>query len=250
MSELLADMLLAVFLVFCRIGGCLMIMPGIASMRVPVRVRLYVVIAVTLALSPLLFQNLQGKADVNQPSTLFMLIMSETIKGFLIGFIGRLFLAAVEFAGNAISSFAGFSALPGAPIEGTEPVPAMASFIMLSATLFIFIFDLHWMVLYTLVDSYQVLPAGDFFEAQASLITVTDKLFETTMLAGRLAAPFLIFSILINLAMGLTNKLTPQIPVFFVSLPFILAGGLFVLWFSIGDLMRLFSATMAHWLGG
>ncbi len=227
-----------------------MVMPGIASMRVPVRIRLFIVISVTLALSPLLTLQLIGLANPNQPSTLLVSIMSETLKGILIGTIGRLFLAAVEFAGSAIASFAGFSALPGAPVEGTEPVPALTSLLMLCATLFMFVLDLHWMVLHTLVDSYQVLPADHLFEAQPSLIALSDKFLETTMLAGRMAAPFIIFSVLINLAMGLTNKLTPQIPVFFVSIPFILAGGLFVLWFSIADILRLFAGTIANWLGG
>ena len=110
--------------------------------------------------------------------------------------------------------------------------------------------DLHWMVLFALTDSYRTLPAQAIFESQPSLISVSDKLYETTMLAGRLAAPFVIYSILINLAMGLTNKLTPQIPVFFVSLPFILAGGLFLIWFSIHDLMRVFVHAMGGWLAG
>ncbi|MGI9465233.1 MAG: flagellar biosynthetic protein FliR [Aestuariivirgaceae bacterium] len=249
MSEVVLQPVLSAFLVFCRIGGCLMLMPGFASTRVPMRVRLLLVVAISLAMSPLLMPALEGLASVDAPAQLFRAISSESFKGILIGFIGRLFLAAVEFAGNAIASLIGFGALPGTPIEGTEPVPALGALIVLSATLFMFVLDLHLMVLMTIVDSYRALPPEGMFEAQPSLVALTNKLSETTLLAGRLAAPFIIYSILINLAMGLTNKLTPQIPVFFVSLPFIIAGGLFVFWFTIHDLLRVFAHALSSWLG-
>ena len=45
------------------------------------------------------------------------------------------------------------------------------------------------------------------------------------MLALRIASPFIIYSVIVNLAIGLTNKLTPTIPVYFISLPFVLFGG-------------------------
>ena len=46
--------MLLVFLLFCRIGGCLMLMPGFSSARVPPQVRLFIALAVTLALAPML----------------------------------------------------------------------------------------------------------------------------------------------------------------------------------------------------
>ena len=55
------ETVLLVFLVFCRIGGCLMLMPGFSSPRVPVQVRLFIAIAVTLALTPLLLPTLQAR---------------------------------------------------------------------------------------------------------------------------------------------------------------------------------------------
>ena len=243
-------LILSAFLVFCRVGGCLMLMPGFASSRVPVRIRLLIVLAISLTMSPLLVPQLYLLVSAEEPARLVQLVFSETAKGMLIGLVGRLFLAAIELAGTSMASMAGFSALPGVPIEGNEPIPALASLMVISATLFILVLDLHWMVLFMIADSYNALPVGDVFEARPSLVILADKLFETTLLAGRLAAPFIIYSILINLAMGLTNKLTPQIPVFFVSLPFILAGGLFLWWFTVHDVLRTFGAAMARWLGG
>ena len=38
---------------------------------------------------------------------------------------------------------------------------------------------------------------------------------------------------------GILNKLTPQIPVYFVSLPFIICGGLALMYFSFPSLLSL-----------
>ena len=44
----------ALFLIFCRIGTCLMLMPGFSSSRIPAQVRLFLSFAITLALSPII----------------------------------------------------------------------------------------------------------------------------------------------------------------------------------------------------
>jgi flagellar biosynthesis protein FliR len=57
----------------------------------------------------------------------------------------------------------------------------------------------------------------------------------------RLASPFLVYALIVNLMLGLINKLTPQIPVYFVSLPFVLTGGLLLLYFAIPALLSQFA---------
>ncbi len=49
-----SNAVLSVFVLFCRIGACLMLMPGISGPRIPVKVRLFLAFAVTLGLAPLL----------------------------------------------------------------------------------------------------------------------------------------------------------------------------------------------------
>ncbi|WP_274532005.1 flagellar biosynthetic protein FliR [Bartonella bovis] len=53
---------------------------------------------------------------------------------------------------------------------------------------------------------------------------------------------------MINIGIGLVNKLTPTIPVYFISLPFIVAGGVFLLYFLIPELLHFFSLELQNWL--
>ena len=58
-------------------------------------------------------------------------------------------------------------------------------------------------------------------------------------MALRVGAPFIVYSIVVNVAIGIINKLTPQIPVYFISLPFVIAGGLFILYFAVATMLSL-----------
>ena len=124
-----------------------MLMPGFSSARVPVQVRLFIAVAVTLALSPLLVPVLRAALPQVTPDAMLALIVSETVVGALIGLMGRLFFLALQFMATAAAMFIGFSNMPGAPIEDTEPVPAFAALITLTATLLFFLTDQHWEVL-------------------------------------------------------------------------------------------------------
>ena len=56
----------------------------------------------------------------------------------------------------------------------------------------------------------------------------------------RLASPFIVYGLIFNLAIGMVNKLAPQIPIYFISIPFILAGGLLLVYFGIANYLTLF----------
>ena len=47
---------------------------------------------------------------------------------------------------------------------------------------------------------------------------------------------------------GLANKLIPQIPVYFIATPFVLAGGFVILYLTIGESLRLFMMGFMGWL--
>ena len=68
------------------------------------------------------------------------------------------------------------------------------------------------------------------------------------VVALRVSAPFIIYSVVVNLAVGLTNKMTPQIPVFFLATPFIMLGGLLLMYFLVSDFMLLFMDSFSTWL--
>ena len=248
MTFLPPETILVVFVLFCRIGGCLMLMPGFSSSRVPVQVRLFVAVSVTLALTPLLLPTVNSAVPNFQPPTVMRLIVSETLIGGLIGLIGRLFYMALQFMASAAAQLSGFNPVGGAPIEDTESLPPLATFITLTATVLLFVTDQHWEVLRALLASYSVLPVNEPMAADLGLARLADAFSSTFILALQISSPFIVYAFIINLMVGIANKLVPQVPVYFISTPFVLAGGLLLLYFTIGEALRLFIAGFIAWL--
>lgn len=235
-----AGTVLLTFLIFCRIGGCLMIMPGFGSPRVPVQVRVFLAVSVTLALAPLVIPVVQGDLAKATPPTVVQLILSETLIGASIGVMARIFFLALQFMGTAAAMLMGFSGMADPPVEEGEAAPAVATLLTLTATVLLFVTGLHLEVMRALIASYSVISITDLFDPQFALAKVTDAASDSFTLIAQLTSPFLVYSLIVNFLFGIMNKMTPLIPVYFISAPFVLAGGLLLLYFTFSEALTLF----------
>lgn len=248
MTGIGSETVLAVFVIFCRIGGCLMLMAGFSSQRIPIQARLYLAIGISLAISPMLLGTITPALPGDEPAALLKIIGSELAIGAFIGLLARLFFLALETLANAIAMIAGYGSLPGMPIDGSEPLPSMTTIITLTATLLLFVTDQHIEILRAVTGSYSVLPVTGGFDSQSALIQIADTLGIAFMLALRIASPFIIYGIIVNLATGILNKLVPQIPVYFIAMPFVIMGGLFLWYFTSSEFMLVFIRAFTVWL--
>ena len=241
------DIVLTAFVVFCRIGGCMLVIPGFSSPRLAVRARLFVAIAIALALTPLLLVEVQPVVTGVTPIRLFTIIVSESLKGILIGLLGRFFFVALETMAMSVSFAIGLTSVFSA-VDEDESMPSIVSLVSLVAVLLIFVTDLHWEIFRGLAASYTVLPINQGFDPRVGLVQLTDEATKTFVFTLRIASPFLVFSLVANVAIGLVNKLVPQIPVTFISTPFLLFGGLMILYFTIRPALELFTGAFAAFL--
>ncbi len=248
MNGFAAQGVVAAFVVFSRVGACLMLMPGFSSPRIPVQVRLFIAIALSLAITPLVYDQLGRAIGGGEPLTLLRLMVTEMLTGALIGLMGRVFFVALETIGMALSLSIGLSSNLGAPVNEDEPLPAIATMLTLAATALLFLTDLHIEIFKAIAQSYMALPPGEGFSAQHALVQIVDKSTLAFLLALRICSPFLIFSAVLNFAVGLTNRLVPGVQIFFLSTPFLLLGGLLLLYFTIKPLLHIFIAAFAQFL--
>ena len=240
MTATVEGTVIAAFLAFCRIGACFLVMPGLSSVRVPMQIRLFVALAATGGLLVLLWDQIYPYVD-RRPGVLVPRIVSELLIGVLIGLLARLYILALQFIGAAIAMLVGYGGMSGPGIEDGEPQAALGAIISFSALLLLFIFDFHHEIIRALVASYQIAPLDVLFNPQSALIDVTDTLSESFLVVLRLGSPFVAYSLLVNLTIGFVNKLVPQIPVYFISLPFVIAAGLIIFYFAIGTMLSLFA---------
>ncbi|MEE1612568.1 flagellar biosynthesis protein FliR [Microvirga sp. CF3016] len=247
MNQVTPEILLGIFLIFCRIGGCLMIAPGFSSSRIPMQVRLFIGLATSLALAPVLLEKVRAGITSQVPTAILVYIGSELLTGILIGLLGRVYFLALQTMLSAVAMALSF-AMPGTPIDDAEPLPPISSFIMMAATAVLFLSDLHWELFRGIIASYSRLPLGEGLGMRLSLTQLVDQIGIAFVLALRISSPFILYSVIVNLAVGLTNKLTPQIPVYFLATPFIMLGGLLIVYFAASDYVLLFMEAFSTWL--
>lgn len=237
---LLDTIVIAAFLAFCRVGACFMLMPGTSSVRVPMQVRLFIAVAASIAILAHMWDAILPFVG-RRPDALLLLVVSELLIGALIGLTVRLYVMALQFIGSAAAMMTGYNGMLGPAIEEAEPQAAMAAIISFAALLLLFVLDFHHEIVKALVASYEVAPMEALFNPRAALVDLTDTLREAFLVMLRLGSPFIAYAILVNLAIGFVNKLAPQIPVYFISLPFVMAGGLVLLYFGVPSLLALFA---------
>ncbi|RFC62637.1 flagellar type III secretion system protein FliR [Fulvimarina endophytica] len=247
MSDAASTIVFALFLVFCRIGTCLMLLPGFSSNRIPPQIRLFLAFAISLALAPVLLPVLRPLVEGASDAVRLKLMISEIMIGFFIGLLGRSFLIALSFFGHVVANAVGMGQQMG-PVYEDAPDPVIGTMITLTATVLIFVTNLHAEIARALVASYTAMPASAGFGIQPSLISLTDNLDLAFVLCLRIASPFVLYAVIVNFAVGLANKLTPQIPIYFISLPFVLAGGLFLFGYVVGDFLIIFMNAFEDWV--
>ncbi|KJC38377.1 flagellar biosynthesis protein FliR [Bradyrhizobium sp. LTSP849] len=244
----LADNVLATFIVFCRIGGCLMLVPGYSSVNIPPQIRLFVALVTTFALAPILVAILKPLVDNAPPLTLASLIGTELLVGSVIGLGGRVFFLALQTMATVMASAIGLSNIPGTPVGDTDSAPALVPLIMVAVTTLFFMTDLHWQVLRGLMNSYDVWRPGEKLSSEMALNQLESRLSQAFVLTLRITSPFIVYSVIVNLAVGLINKLTPAIPVYFISVPFVLFGGFLLLYLTSDELLTQFMLGLSSWL--
>ncbi len=151
-------LVLSAFLVFCRIGSCLMVLPGFSSMRIPAQIRLFVAVAIAFAVAPRLLPDIMPLVRGASDDMRIAMMFSELLNGLLIGLLGRVFMIALQFSGSVIANAIGMGQTLGVPIEGHEADPALVSLITLTATVLIFSLNLHAEIVQALLASYRAMP--------------------------------------------------------------------------------------------
>jgi flagellar biosynthetic protein FliR len=223
MSPAVAAMLWHGFAVFLRVGALVSLLPAFGEKSVPMRIKLVVILAFTLIIAP-------AVAPPGAPPALGTLVwfaLTETLIGLALGIGIRLFVLALQTAGSIAAQSTSLSQVLGG--AAVEPLPAMGYILIIGAIALAVMTGLHVKAAQLVIMSYDLLPMGRFPDGSILSEWGLTQIRQAFALAFTLAAPFVVLSVLYNLALGAINKAMPQLMVAFVGAPVITAGGLFVL---------------------
>ena len=228
------------FVVFIRTAGCIMLLPGFSMTQIPMQVRLFFAVGMSCAIFMLVESTLSIRAEPTV-ADVTGLIFSELIIAAALALSVRFLFLALSFLGEIIMTFMGLNPIPGTPIGEDQATTTLSSLFNITAVVMFFSTGLVLQFMAALVSSFSALPPGFLVNGGGLVESLSENLSHFFNIVIRLGSPIIIYAIILNAISGLVNKLTPQIPVYFVSAPFLICGGLVALIWIADDIILLFT---------
>ncbi|MGR3756828.1 MAG: flagellar biosynthetic protein FliR [Tranquillimonas sp.] len=246
LSQTLVALLLGYAVVFARIGGAMLFMPGFGENTIFIRHRLFLALAVSAALYP---ATPVGSVSLVSPVELLRLFALEITIGLWIGTTARILMSALQFAGYQVGQVSGLANAFAPNIGAFEGATVVASILLIAGAALIFATDLHHQIIRALLMSYEVFPVGGIMPGDLAQQTV--RAASASFYIGlSMSAPFYVMGLVLNMGMGLANRMMPTLPVFFVAAPVLIAAGIVVLLAAAPSMLQVFLAQFGDWLEG
>jgi len=240
--ELYVSQLVLSLLLFLRCTAIISLAPVLGHVSVPVQVKAALGVFMALVLyAPVAAQH--PVVDLRLAG-LAVLAVQEVLTGLVIGFAMGLIFAGVRAAGELIGFDLGLSiATMFDPETGVNNV--IGEFLYLVMALVFMLLNGHHFVFHAMVLSYQTIPVSGLSlqgAAMEQLVTMSGLLF---LVALKCAAPVVVASFLVNVALAILSRVAPQVNVFLMSFPLKIGIGLIVLMTAAPFLLQAFKHLLA-----
>lgn len=235
--------LAAMALVLVRLSGVLVFVPFFSSNAIAPRTKAVFVLAVGFLLTPLVAALPLAHAEIN-----FGTLIGELAVGIIYGLSLSLLTEMMLFAGQIMGAQFSFSMVNIMDPTSQIQTPLLGDLFQLMGTLVIMAAGLDRILLASVVRSFRAAPLGTFVlqpQAGLAIVHATGGVF---LAALELAAPVLAATMLIELSVALMGKLSPQLPVMSLTVPFKTLSGFVILIGSLAVWPRFIEARFANLL--
>ncbi|MCY9845266.1 flagellar biosynthetic protein FliR [Vibrio caribbeanicus] len=233
-TDIVLDWIASYFWPYTRIGAMLMVMSVTGARFVSTRVRLYLGLAITLAVMPVIPaapQNIELLSFAG-----FITVLEQILIGVAMGTVTQFLIQTFVILGQILGmqSSLGFASMVD-PANG-QNTPLLGQLFMFLATMFFLATDGHLKMITFVVMSFQSLPVGvgaltnvDFREL-ALWLGIMFQFALSMSLSGIIAL------LTINLSFGVMTRAAPQLNIFSLGFAFALMVGLLICWYLIAGL--------------
>jgi flagellar biosynthetic protein FliR len=226
-----------------RVGGFCLVAPIFGATVVPTRVRLSIVVVLTVVLAPLAPTQLDLFSGAG-----VVTMASQILIGGSVGFVLQLVFQAVSYGGILVGQAMGlgFAELINPTLGGS--VPVLGQFYLLLVTLLFLAMDGHLQVIALLAQSFSTLPPGILGLNDKALFAVASAGGDLFSGALRVALPAMTALLLVNVGFAAISRSAPSMNLFAVGFPISICMGFVALWLAMRGLASAYTALhMAGW---
>ncbi len=218
--------LLGFILVLVRVSGIVSTAPIFGDSNVPNQIKVAISLAFALILHPFVPPI---TVSLNNVSHYLLLVAGELLIGLVLGMVGQILFAAVQFAGELTGLQMGLGMANVMDPQTEQQISIIAQFEYVIAAMVFLAMDAHHVVIQAMVHSYTFLTPGTIDLSKGLVQEIISLSAGIFALGLQLGAPLIVSLFLANIIMGFMARAVPQMNIFVVGFPFSILLGLVLL---------------------
>jgi flagellar biosynthetic protein FliR len=209
-----ANFLSAMTLALVRVSGMVAFAPFFSSTALPLRTKAVFVGAVAFLLAPLVASLPRAQTSLG-----FSSLLGEVAVGLVYGLALTLLNEMLLFAGQIAGVQFSFSMVNLLDPTSAIQTPLLGDLFQLMGTLVVIGAGLDRILLASVARSFRAAPLGCYALAPVNALVIVRAAAGIFLAALELAAPVLAATMLVEVAVALLGKLSPQLPVMNLTVP-------------------------------
>ncbi len=181
------------------------------------------------------------------------LLIKEFAAGYVIGFAMELFFFIISYGGYIIDFQLGLSMATVYDPQSNAQIAVTGSLLQTWFILLFFAVDGHLALMKILLTSAEIVPYGGIIITKELSARIIEIFLECVEMGVKLSIPILAAEFLVEVGVGIVNKVAPQISILIINIQMklIVGTGLLVILFSpIGSFLKGIITTMMKTLQG
>jgi len=216
---------LSLFFIFIRIGTIFAIVPFFNAEIIPRRITTTIAFFLSLVLMPVV-PPVQIRPEQLNILVFLSIVLQQVLIGAALGLAVDVIYSGIQIAGEIIGFQMGFSiANVVDPMSGIS-APIISNVLYITAFLLFFTMQGHHMLIKAMVDSFAVIPLGEFRAHPEFMMSVLAYASQMFVIGVKISAPVVGILLLINVAFAVIARALPQMNVFIMAFPVTIAIGL------------------------
>ncbi|MDZ5711735.1 flagellar biosynthetic protein FliR [Jeotgalibacillus haloalkalitolerans] len=215
--EELYPRLTILLLIIVRISAFFVTMPLFSHRTIPATHR----IGIAIMLSWMMYYTIDAEPfDIN--GEYILLIIKEAAVGLFLGLIAYIILSAIQIGGNFIDFQMGFAMANVIDPQTGAQSPLIGQYLYTLAILLLLALNGHHLILDGIFFSYQYIPLDQVslgFGDPMTAELIVKAFAATFVIAFQMAAPVVATLFLVDIALGIVARTSPQFNIFVIGFP-------------------------------
>lgn len=215
----------SLILTMMRVSIVMFMLPIFSTNNVPIPVKAAMTVVFTLALWP--HVALSGAIMPAHPFDIAIILLGEIIIGLVLGLAIDFLFMGIQSGGELLGFQMGFTMISFAdPLTGNQTGLA-AYFLWMTSLLTFLALDGHLYMLKGFAASFKILPPGALYIGENLLWEVLSLSAQVFVLALKIAAPVMVALFMVEVALGLIARTSPQVHIMEFGFPIKIGVGFF-----------------------